>query len=205
MVVFGWRSGVTALSLKPSLHRHLSTPPSRQPFGTVGHGERRTSIFKRREIGGEHIGMPGSKKPVVNGLSRGSAVGNRLRPQHGGTCHQHRYCKARQIFHIKIKCSEIMVLLLRPGRMQRQRYNKKQADIQNLCFFPLQAASKRSRLILLPVPQKTQVANPASQLVGERRPRFIRFISQTRSSLVPDAGASPPRDECVWAHVRQEA
>ena len=54
-------------------------------------------------------------------------------------------------------------------------------------------------------PQKTQVANPASQLVGERRPRFIRFISQTRSSLVPDADASPPRDECVWAHVRQEA
>lgn len=98
-----------------------------------------------------------------------------------------------------------MVLLLRPNRMQRQRYNKKQADIQNLWFFPPQAASKRSRLILLPAPQKTQVANPASQLVGERRPRFIRIISQTRSSLVPDADAPPPRDECVWAHVRQEA
>ena len=57
----------------------------------------------------------------------------------------------------------------------------------------------------LPAPQKTQVANPASQLVGERRPRFIRFISQTRPSLVPDADAPRPRDECVWAHVRQEA
>ena len=42
-------------------------------------------------------------------------------------------------------------------------------------------------------PQKTQVVNPVSQLVGERRPRFIRFISQTRSSLVPDANAPPPR------------
>ena len=49
-----------------------------------------------------------------------------------------------------------MVLLLRPGRMQRQRYNKKQANIQNLWFFPPQAASKRSRLILLPAPQGVQ-------------------------------------------------
>ena len=36
-------------------------------------------------------------------------------------------------------------------------------------------------------------------------PRRDRLSSQTRSSLVPDANASPPRDECVWAHVRQEA
>ena len=36
-------------------------------------------------------------------------------------------------------------------------------------------------------------------------PRRDRLSSQTRSSLVPDADAPPPRDECVWAHVRQEA
>ena len=143
--------------------------------------------------------LPGSKKPVVNGLSRGGAVGNRLRPQHGGTCHQHRYCKARQIFHIKIKCSKIMVLLLRPDRMQRQRYNKKQANIQNLWFFPPQATSKRSRLILLPTPRKhkSQILHPnlSANAVPDSSvsyPRRDRLSSQTRTRLLPETNASGP-------------
>ena len=56
----------------------------------------------------------------------------------------------------------------------------------------------------LPVPPENTGRKSCIPTCRQRRPRFIRFISQTRTRLLPDAVVSRPRRGRVWDHVRQE-
>ena len=92
--------------------------------------------------------------------------------------------------------------IFRPINLLIVYYDNRARSQGNIGINPLHRVSDMA------IPNETWCNAPNKSIsifVSERRPRRGRLTSQTRSSLVPDADASPPRDECVWARVRQEA